>query len=130
MRASQSGSISAQEPSVTEQVDMNKFFRYIKKHQPSTGRNHTMMLFKLLEVVRELSGVGGYCTSHRVANRAEVSVYMARKALQQMTDAGLVAYSMLEHRPDVYKRIYCLTNKGLAVDHAFFYGVSGGKEEK
>lgn len=108
---------------------MSQFFRYAKEHRPLRKGNSVMELFRVLEAVRVLSRVGGYCTSHRIAGYCELSVYKARKLAHQSHDAGMVEWSMLEHRPDVYKRIYRLTDKGQAVNNAYHYGVSGGKEK-
>lgn len=108
---------------------MSDFFRYIQEYRPLTKESDIMLLFRLLECVRVLSRVGGYCTSHRVAAYCEVSVYKARKTLHECKDIGLVDWTRVEHRPNVHKRVYELTDKGRAVNHAYTYAVSGGIEK-
>ena len=102
---------------------MKDFFLYPRGSVP-IARDETMIhLFPILESVRRLSRVGGICTATLVAKENAVSTYFSRKVLHNAHDIGLVAFKTETHRPHVHKRVYSLTDKGLAVVNAYYDGI-------
>lgn len=110
-------------------VDSKQFIRYNRGQLIVKRLEAVMLIFPVLECVRTLSRVGGLATAHAVARQVGISVYKSRRLLHTLHDLGLTDWEVVNHRPNVQKRVYHLTDRGIAVNHAYFYSVSGGKEE-
>ena len=98
---------------------MQDFFRYTPDYRPIKLSGDVMNFFEVLSIVQELSRVGVDATATQIAKRAGVSTYMARKLLHTMHELKLVVWQTKQHRPNVLKRVYHLTETENRVHWAY-----------
>lgn len=66
----------------------------------------------ILASMSKLDRVGGKVSIGQVAKLNNISYYKAKKAVSDLRDFGLVTEEIMDHRPNVQKRVYFPTFEG------------------